>query len=185
MKDLKKTGAECVREIEREGISVPEVRWKVTNRFTARLAQCRYESATRKPSRTGCVYNRRTRRYYYNFVIDVSSILLQDDFPAAGMKQTILHELLHACAPGDGHGYLWKEYADRINAAYGYHIQRLAGAEETAAFNRGVGEAHPWKYILKCEKCGYEVRRRRISRLVQHPEWYTHKGCGGRFERVK
>ena len=92
-----------------------------------------------------------------------------------GCRETLAHELLHTCQGCQNHGALWKEYAQCMNKAYGYKIRRLA-AQETVESIR----FRPFKYLLRCERCGAELGRYRASPLTRHPERYRCQ-CGGRL----
>lgn len=94
-------------------------------------------------------------------------------------RQTLAHEVLHTCYGCRNHGARWKSYAARMNTAYGYNITRVGSCEELGVENTAVV-----RYILRCEKCGGEIKRTRLSKLVNHPEMYRCK-CGGRLARIK
>lgn len=102
---------------------------------------------------------------------------------AAGSRarcmETLAHEALHTCWGCRNHGKRWKAYAQRMNAVYGYEIQRSATNEEM-----GVEPAKNAKYVLKCRQCGLEFERFRASKLVLHPEKYRCR-CGGKLARIR
>ena len=56
------------------------------------------------------------------YVIELSERLLEAEERAC--MQTLAHEVLHTCPGCRNHGALWKEYAARMNGAYGYAISR-------------------------------------------------------------
>ena len=91
--------------------------------------------------------------------------------------QTLAHEVLHTCPGCRNHGALWKEYAARMNGAYGYAISRTGTREAL-----GVADVRPVRYRLVCERCGQEFCRSRRSPLVDHPERYRCR-CGGVLRR--
>ena len=91
--------------------------------------------------------------------------------------QTLAHEVLHTCPGCRNHGALWKEYAARMNGAYGYAISRTGTCEAL-----GVADVRPVRYRLVCERCGQEFCRSRRSPLVDHPERYRCR-CGGVLRR--
>lgn len=90
-------------------------------------------------------------------------------------KQTLAHEVLHTCPGCKNHGTKWKQYAQRMNSAYGYDISR---ASTHAAL--GIEDISRSRYLLRCVNCGAEIRRMRRSKLVDHPERYRCK-CGGKL----
>lgn len=88
-------------------------------------------------------------------------------------RQTLAHEVLHACPGCRNHGARWKDYANRMNAAYGY---RIARTDTCTAL--GIPDQRPVRHLVVCQQCGMEFPRAKASRLVQHPERYRCK-CGG------
>ena len=106
-------------------------------------------------------------------IIEVSARL-----SAAGeraVRETLAHEVLHTCRGCKDHGPRWKGYADKMNAAYGYHISRTGTWEAL-----GLPDQKPVNHLVVCERCGQEFKRARASNLVQHPERYRCR-CGGRL----
>lgn len=91
--------------------------------------------------------------------------------------QTLAHEVLHTCPGCANHGARWKNWAARMNGAYGYDIARTDSPEKL-----GLPGDGPARYLLVCTKCGAEIGRSRCSAVVQHPERYRCR-CGGRLER--
>ena len=91
--------------------------------------------------------------------------------------QTLAHEVLHTCPGCRNHGALWKEYAARMNGAYGYAISRTGTCEAL-----GVGDVRPVRPRLLCNRCGRVFCRGRRSPLVDHPERYRCR-CGGVLRR--
>ena len=75
------------------------------------------------------------------------------------------------------HGARWKEYARRMNEAYGYAISRTGSCEAL-----GVADARPVRHLVVCTRCGMEFPRSRRSPLVDHPERYRCR-CGGALQR--
>ena len=109
------------------------------------------------------------------YVIELSERLLEAEERAC--MQTLAHEVLHTCPGCRNHGALWKEYAARMNGAYGYAISRTGTCEAL-----GVADVRPVRYRLVCERCGQEFCRSRRSPLVDHPERYRCR-CGGVLRR--
>ncbi|MEG1774009.1 MAG: SprT-like domain-containing protein [Oscillospiraceae bacterium] len=110
------------------------------------------------------------------FVIELSARLL--DAPEAACRQTLAHELLHTCRGCRNHQALWRSYAARMNAQFGYSIGRVSSCEAL-----GLEPAGPIRYRLRCEGCGAVLTRQRRSPLVEHPERYRCR-CGGRLIRL-
>ena len=125
----------------------------------------------RAVTRFGCCIHQRDG----SCLIELSARLLEASEQAC--LQTLAHEVLHTC-PGCGdHGRLWRAYAGRMNAAWGYHIARTG---DRAAL--GVAPPGEARYLVVCSRCGQRFERYRASPLVQHPERYRCR-CGGRLER--
>lgn len=126
----------------------------------------------RAVNRLGCC-----RRQGGGYVIELAARVAEGT--ERSCRETLAHELLHTCVGCQNHGRLWKEYARWMNEAYGYHIKRVA-AENTT---EGI-QPRPFKYVVRCEKCGAELGRYRASPLTRHPERYRCR-CGGRLRRVE
>ena len=137
----------------------------VSARISPRVAVNR-----RAVTRFGCCIRRGGE-----YVIELSERLLEAEERAC--MQTLAHEVLHTCPGCRNHGALWKEYAARMNGAYGYAISRTGTCEAL-----GVADVRPVRYRLVCERCGQEFCRSRRSPLVDHPERYRCR-CGGTLER--
>ena len=120
-------------------------------------------------------YNRRWKR------IEISDATVRGS--ETSLRNTIAHELIHACYPMDGHRGMFPVIAARMNARFPgrYDIHRLS----TTNYILDIEEARKvYPYIVKCEACGRFWGHRRISRAVQHPEHF-HCHCGGRLVRDK
>lgn len=130
-------------------------------------------------------------RCCYDWGMDASTIelqpfLLKDETPLEVLKNTLIHEILHTCEGCHNHGKLWKSYADKMNALYGYHISRLANQEEiTACMEAGTYKPkprraqEPTRYIIECMGCGQTIKRSRESDFVRFPSMYRCGICGG------
>ena len=124
----------------------------------------------RAVTRFGCCIRRGEE-----YVVELSARLLEAGERAC--MQTLAHEVLHTCPGCRNHGARWREYAGRMNAAYGYEISRTGTCGELE-----VPDLAPVKHLLVCRSCGREFRRARASSLVQHPERYRCR-CGGALEK--
>lgn len=120
--------------------------------------------------RLGCCYHRPE-----GHVIELSARMLEAGERA--VMQTLAHEILHTCPGCANHGPKWKQWAAKMNAAYGYAIARTDSPERL-----GLPPEEPARYLLVCVKCGAEIGRSRRSALVEHPERYRCR-CGGKLER--
>ena len=143
--------------------------------------------------------NYRARRWglcthYLNdgtFKIQINHNLLEADNDD-GLMNTMLHELLHAAAPGDHHGGMWLRYAEEVRRAYGYNIKRCSSEEEKgvaeymaqqraqqAAAEQATKESK--RYQTYCPKCNAVLNGR--DRLCKYTKdvingFRAHRGCG-------
>ena len=150
---------EVIAQAESLGIPVSKEivpRVSVNRRAVNRFGRCKSEKG----------------KYYIEVALRVA------EGPEESCRAVLAHETLHTCYGCQNHGRRWKEYAERMGAAYGYVICRTATNEKL-----GVEEAGPCRYVLRCESCGAEFRRYRASSLVRFPERYRW-GCGGKIHRV-
>ena len=108
------------------------------------------------------------------FRIEISDMLL-----GAAEKvccQTLAHEVLHTCYGCQNHKKRWRQYAEKLNEAYGYQIARTDSPERL-----GVEKKSVVRYWVVCTQCGAEIPRQRRSRLIEHPEAYRCAKCGGKL----
>ena len=115
------------------------------------------------------------------YKIELSAMLLTA--PEKACCQTLAHELIHTCEGCGNHGALFKEYAERMNRAYGYQIKRTNTCEDLglpAALEKPVSA----NYIIVCQSCGHQFQRVRYCAVVAHPSRYRCR-CGGQLKRIK
>lgn len=112
------------------------------------------------------------------YTIELSAQLAREGTERAVM-QVLCHEVLHTCYGCSNHGPRWRGYAQRMNAAYGYQIQRTDNYDAL-----GIQDHRPVRYYVVCQRCGRRIPRMKRSPLVDHPERYRCP-CGGtlRVER--
>lgn len=118
-----------------------------------------------------CFANRREG----TFLIEISDVLLTAEKKAC--CQTLAHEVLHTCYGCQNHKKRWHHYAQLMNEAYGYRIERTDSPERL-----GVARKDVVRYLVRCTACGVKIPRARRSRLVTHPEEYRCAKCGGYLE---
>ena len=106
------------------------------------------------------------------YTIELSAQLAREGSEEA-VLQVLAHEVLHTCYGCSNHGARWKGYAQRMNAAYGYHISRTDNFADL-----GIADNRPVRYYVVCRKCGRRIPRMKRSPLVDHPERYRCT-CGG------
>lgn len=161
MRNLDEYAILCMEELDAIGIEYGNiVEFKVNTRAKKRWGQCRAIPG--------------------GYSINISVVLLDERNDEQGLKETIIHELLHSCKGCMNHGENWKRLAAKVNRAYGYNIKRCSSAED-----KGVQEetrpvnVRIVNYIIKCNKCGHTYTRTRMSKLIQRPERYRCGHCGG------
>ena len=181
MKDVQKLFDECMAELRSIGI-VPD------------------------PIRSVTVNTRATRRWGQAskikgmWEISISDRLLADDLPDRPAKNVLMHEILHCRWNGGSHIGYWSALAEKVNKELGYSIHShdsreslglppISEEEKKALSKRYKGaeirdDGRIVRYIVECP-CGNRVERSKMSRLIQHPEDYRCRKCGGTFRRVK
>lgn len=163
MHNLAKEFDYCLEQVHALGIKTnPIASITINTRATGRWGQCR---------KSGNSYS-----------INISNRLLQDNVPINSLRQTIIHEILHATDNGMQHKNEWKARAETVNRAYGYNVKRTNSATELGV--EPINKAVNANYCCACEKCGYKIYRQRTSDFVKHPENYRHTGCNGKFKRI-
>lgn len=164
MKDLVTLARSCQRELAALRIPWGKVRnWSVNTRAKARWGLC-------------------TKVSRGVFDIQIAASLLDDAIDDQAVKDTIVHELLHTVPGCFKHTGKWKQYAELINKLMPHY--RIKSRSSYA--DKGVEDLRStptYRYILKCEQCGREVRRQKKSAVVEYPENYRCK-CGGKLQRI-
>ena len=159
MKDLKMTANKCMSMLDNIGIEYGTIsKWEINSRAIKRWGQCKKRND--------------------NFIISISSKLLEDSVDNKALETTVLHELLHTVEGCLNHGNKWQNVANRVNSRYGYNIKRTTSSEE-----KGI-ERTPYTYMVKCKDCGCEIGRYKMSSVISHPQNYRCGSCGGKLERV-
>lgn len=115
--------------------------------------------------------------------IEISEFVLNAD--SHKIKGVIAHEVLHTCNGCCNHGDKWKEYAGRMNSAYGYNIKRTSSFEEMS-LDKMIGDQQEQhvKYILKCLRCGKEYPRQRYTCVMKKINAYRCQ-CGGKLTLIR
>lgn len=66
------------------------------------------------------------------------------------IKETLIHEILHACYPHEGHRKGWKRAAKLISDSTDYRISRLSSEDD-----KGIQEDEiNWMFKIECTNCG-------------------------------
>lgn len=169
MKDFTKLIAECRADLLSLGYKPCEnIEWSVNTRAKKRWGRCCYTS------KTSCA-------------ISISCRLLQDDVDDQAAKDTIMHELIHTICdkngkPASKHTGLWLQVAQDVNSKLSqYTIKRTTSSTEKGIEPAKVRQVN---YIVRCEHCGKEYHRERMSKVIEHPERYRCGNCGFKLIRV-
>lgn len=155
----------CKSDLDSLGIKYGRVsNWTVNTRAKCRLGQCRKIAAGL-------------------FDINISEALLKEDVDDQITLNTIMHELLHTVPGCFTHKGKWKLYADYVNKKLTqYTIKRVSKESEV---NITIDRKQPvYKYILRCTKCGQEVKRKKETKVITYYKRYRCGNCGGRLERI-
>ncbi len=162
MRDLMTYATICMKELDAIGIRYGKIlRWEVNTRAKSRWGQCRTVPG--------------------GFTININADLLDENNNEEGLKNTIIHELLHSVKGCHGHGANWKRCAALVNRTYGYNIKRCNSAEEKGVHRDNELIA---KYILECTLCHKKIYKQRMTDSVRNPQCYIHGKCGGSLKRV-
>lgn len=182
MYDLIKCYRECMDDLHAIGIypniSAKDVKATVQQRT---WGLCKSRRALRtKHNADGTM----TNYYVYEHRITISKRLVDDSTPYSSLRQTMLHELLHACDEcyGCKHKGKWLEYANLVNDCYNMNIQEGHSSEEM-----GCTVTYRKYYVTKCMGCGKLIVRNgvRMPQFYKRADDFQHgNGCGGRLHAV-
>ena len=125
----------------------------------------------RAATRFGCCI----RQEDGSFTIELTHRLLEGSDQAC--LQTLAHEVLHTCPGCRNHGARWRQWAERMNGAFGYRIARTGTCQAL-----GLPDQRTARHLVVCTSCGQTFPRLKASPLVLHPERYRCK-CGGELVR--
>lgn len=164
MRDLQQYARECLNELDEIGIEYGNITEFIVN--------------TRAKRRWGLC-----KTVPGGFQISISSILLDERNNEEGLKNTIIHEILHTCKGCLNHKENWKRLANKVNAAYGYNIKRCSNAEEKGVLEetRPPVPVRQANYFVVCEDCGKTYSRTKKSKLITNPGRYRCGVCGGKL----
>lgn len=112
------------------------------------------------------------------YIIEVSELIANG--PEHYLLEIIAHEILHTCPGCNNHSKYWKDYAFKMNNAYGYNIKRTSLPKELG-ISENIQDRKEVKYIIKCKSCGQKIERRRKSKLLKNINRYRC-ACGGKLE---
>ena len=160
MKDFLRLKEECLEELRAVGITPGNIKaFSINKRARSRWGQCKKNS-------DGTIE------------IQIAQILLTDErISEKACKETIIHELIHACDGCMKHTGQWKKYAELMNRVYGYNIKRVTKGSEKGVEDYKAS-AMPIKYVFTCKGCGARIYRKRASRFTRNYWKYMCTRCG-------
>ena len=120
------------------------------------------------------------------YSININVALLDERNDEQGLKETIIHELLHSCKGCMNHGENWKRLADKVNRYYGYHIKRCSSSDEKGVLSetRQPVRIPEYRYAVQCSCCGAIIKRQKISKVISHPSYFRCGRCNGNLVRI-
>lgn len=165
---LERVFAECIDEMD--AIDIPYgniVKVEVNFRAERRWGQCRKRGT--------------------EYTININADLLGNEASEKGLRETIIHEILHTCPNCMCHTGEWKRLAELVSDCYPYDITRTASAEDVGMSAEYIERKREErierkmnaKYRFHCAGCGVKITRNRESRFTKHWEWYRCSKCGG------
>lgn len=98
--------------------------------------------------------------------------------PLTKLRETVIHEVAHACSIGDHHGYKWQDCCQTLGRHWGLN-QYFYRVEQSAAINAILKEQKlaRTKFVVRCPACGATWNRTKSCALTQRPQnWRC--GCG-------
>ena len=125
------------------------------------------------------------RKIPAGYSININQTLLDLRNSEDGLINTLLHELLHTCPDCMNHGAIWKKYAELVRKNWGYDVKRTSDCEDKGVTtgNQNIIQ-RKIRYIVTCEKCGYEWHHSRRCKSVDNVEAYRCF-CGGKLNLVE
>lgn len=90
-------------------------------------------------------------------------------FDPETLRETVIHEVAHACTIGDHHGYRWQMACRRIGAKWGMLYHYFSRLETNPAVNAVLKEQKlaRTKYTVSCPACGRTWRYTKAGKVVQ------------------
>ena len=104
---------------------------------------------------------------------------LRDGNTEQGLRDTVMHELLHTCPMCNNHGAMWKHFAEVVNRELSCHIKRTDSNED-----KGLPPEDTASQVLHqyhCDGCGQIIRKMRVCKFTRNYRSYTCGICGGHF----
>jgi|SRR5690554_3656201 len=154
---------ECIEELENLGPSfkiTQHINFTHTKRSATRFGYCRLDG-------------------FDKYRIAINPFLISKD----DIKNTIIHEILHSFPDCMTHKGEWKRRAEIVNSRLNYKITRtsnktLAEARETSSgiVYIPIERKEKLKHFVKCEGCGNEIGRMRMTSVLKRIKFANLKG---------
>ena len=161
MRNLYVVAKSCMNQLDSIGIPYRAASFEVNSRAVKRWGQCSCENG--------------------KFIIQISSVLLNEKNSEYGLRQTIIHELIHTCCGCMNHGEEWQKWADKCNRCLGYKISRCNTAESLGVVYNEIKENKPY-YLIVCKNCGHRYVYYRYCKVVKNPNLFRCGCCKGSLE---
>lgn len=170
-KNLEKLLKECYAECKTIGLTFREQDIKIKKGHTTgtNLGLCHYNTNRQKG------YNQYGYFNYYDSIesFDIT-IYDHEKRDLKGIKETILHELIHTKRDCQNHRSTFKNYCYMIQYNLGYSC--LSGQHNDCQTDEYKIENY--KHYLICPHCNKITSySNRYTRPYQHPELYHHRAC--------
>lgn len=163
MRNLFEYAKICMSELDAVGINYRRSQFEINYRAVKRWGQCRSNGDG-------------------TFTVQISSVLLDENNSVDGLKNTIIHELLHTCEGCMNHGKKWQELADIVNSRYGYGIKRTSSGEEKGISVNSIVE-NKRHYEVTCRSCGTKWIYYRDNKVTKYTSNFRCS-CGGKLDSV-
>lgn len=149
MKELQLYVDTCINELNAIGIYPHRIsKWTVNYRAKSRWGRCSINKGI--------------------YTIQIACCLLADSAPDKGLKETIIHELLHAVSGCMNHGDKWTALANQVNNTYGYSVKRSDSYADKGFTADPMPIEHNYKYKITCTSCSHEWKYQRMSKAVKY-----------------
>ena len=163
VKYLREVAQSCIVDLNQIGIypNITADKFTINNRLKSTWGRCWTH------------YKNNKTEWWFN--IEISGRLMEENVPLDSLKNTVYHELLHACdeCVNEHHGGKWAEYAKLVSRRYGINIQRCTSHTEKEV--EDIRKAYKWK-CSACEKT-FTKMAYRAPKWYKHPQGYIHTGC--------
>lgn len=117
------------------------------------------------------------------FVISINKLLI-DKKNETGLRNTIIHELLHTCPECYNHGREWVNLTKKIKRLLGITVNEKSTYHDLGIDIADYINTRSYKYVIQCKECGECYFRKRKSDFVINYDKYRCRKCGGDFIRI-